>query len=39
METNSQLEFELERLIAEIVDDPEVRAQMLKIQPIDVEMN
>lgn len=29
----------LEQLIAEIVSDPEVRAEMEKIHPIDVEMN
>lgn len=30
---------ELELLIAEIVADQEVRAEMLKIQPIDVQQN
>ena len=43
MKTNkSQLDCELEELeqaIAEIVADPEERAEMLKFQPIDVEMN
>lgn len=36
---NLSLEEELEYLIAEIVADPEVRAEMEKIQPIDYEMN
>jgi len=44
METNnSQPEWpemdELERLIAEIVADPEVRKEMLAIQPIDISLN
>jgi len=30
---------ELEKLIAEIVQDPEVRAEMLKLQQIDYEKN
>jgi len=39
---NSQLERALddfEKLIAEIVSDPKVQTEMLKIQPIDVEKN
>jgi hypothetical protein len=29
----------LEELLAEILQDPDVRAEMLEAQPIDVEMN
>jgi len=29
----------LEQIIAEIVSDPEIQAEMLKMQPIDIEKN
>jgi len=38
MDENKQLES-LEQLIAELISDPEILAEMLKIQPIDVQMN
>lgn len=44
METNNSQDAgdagdDLEQLIAEIVADPEVVAEMLKIQPMDVQNN
>ena len=44
METNNsqpeirELDSPLEQLIAEIVSDPKVRAEMEKIQPVDYEL-
>ncbi len=38
MDDNSQLDA-LEQILAEILADPEIRAVMLELQPIDVEMN
>jgi hypothetical protein len=39
METQNSQPDLLEELLAEILQDPEVRAEMEKIQPIDVQGN
>lgn len=36
---NSQIRDAFEEVLAEILQDPEVIAEMLKLQPIDVEQN
>jgi hypothetical protein len=38
-QSDREIEELIEQLLAEIVADPEVQREMLKIQPIDVERN